>query len=162
MVDVERFNLSRAVALPVASDVAYAMVADITRMGEWSPVCKVCTWDDAASTGLGAWFTGKNVVRDFEWETHCEVVAATPGEEFAWIVGGADEGVVRWGYRFRAVGDGCEVEESWRISRLRGPLGEMSDDDADALVARTTKSIERTLANLEAASNEAPELAESN
>lgn len=29
----------------------YDMVSDVTRMGEWSPVCKACWWDD----GPGPW-----------------------------------------------------------------------------------------------------------
>ena len=38
----------------------YAMVADVTRMGEWSPVCKACWWDEGDGPRVGAWFTGRN------------------------------------------------------------------------------------------------------
>ena len=148
MVDLAAFNLSRTVVVPVDPLRAYAMVSDVTRMGEWSPVCKVCTWDDGAGPSVGSWFTGKNIAGEREWETHCEVVTATPGEEFAWIVGGRDDGVTRWGYRFRAVDGGTEVEESWHISRLRQPMDEMTDEQGARLVSRTVQSVEETLANL--------------
>lgn len=38
----------------------YDMVSDVTRMGEWSPVCKACWWDEEAGPVAGAWFTGRN------------------------------------------------------------------------------------------------------
>ena len=48
----------------------YDMVSDVTRMGEWSPVCKACWWDDGPGPSAGAWFTGRNELpgRD-PWET---------------------------------------------------------------------------------------------
>src|SRR5580704_6067419 len=71
------------------------MVSDVTRMGEWSPVCKACWWDDGPGPSAGAWFTGRNELpgRD-PWETRSQVVAAVPGEEFAFVVGGT---WTRWG-----------------------------------------------------------------
>ena len=82
----------------------YDMVADVTRMGEWSPVCKACWWDDGAGPSSGAWFTGRNDApgRD-PWETRSQVVAAVPGEEFAFVVGGT---WTRWGYTFTPAADG--------------------------------------------------------
>jgi hypothetical protein len=38
----------------------YDMVSDVTRMGEWSPVCTACWWDDGLGPQPGAWFTGRN------------------------------------------------------------------------------------------------------
>ena len=31
----------------------YDMVSDVTRMGEWSPVCRACWWDDGEGPGPG-------------------------------------------------------------------------------------------------------------
>lgn len=155
MPDIATLQVSRSVTVPVDAARAYDMVADVTRMGEWSPVCKVCTWDDGAGPAVGSWFTGKNVAGEREWETRCEVVAATPGEEFAWIVGGTEEGYVRWGYRFTPVERGTEVEESWQIIRLHDRMAQMSDEQAEAMVERTRSSIEATLANLAAAAGSA-------
>lgn len=89
----------------------YAMVSDVTRMGEWSPVTTSCWWDEGDGPAAGAWFTGHNEApgRD-PWETRCQVAVAEPGREFAFIVGGA---WVRWGYAFAPVPGGTEVTESW-------------------------------------------------
>ena len=90
----------------------YDLIADVTRMGEWSPVCKACWWDEGAGPQVGAWFTGRNELPERTWETRSEVVVADRGREFAFIVGGS---WVRWGYRFDAVDGGTEVTESWEF-----------------------------------------------
>ena len=93
-------------------DEVYELVADITRMGEYSPICVACWWDDDDGPRVGAKFTGRNVLPDRTWETTSEVVAADPGREFAWVVGPQ---IARWGYTFAEVDDGTEVTESWEF-----------------------------------------------
>ena len=91
----------------------YDMVSDVTRMGEWSPVCKACWWDDGQGPSVGAWFTGRNELAGRDpWETRSQVVAAVPGKEFAFAVGGA---WTRWGYTFTPAADGTLVTESWEM-----------------------------------------------
>ncbi|HEY2330561.1 MAG TPA: SRPBCC family protein [Acidimicrobiales bacterium] len=148
MIDLADLHISRTVTVPVDATKAYELVSDVTRMGEWSPVCKVCTWDEGAGASAGSWFTGKNIAGEREWETRCEVVAAAPGEEIAWIVGGRDDGTTRWGYRFSPVEGGTEIEESWQIVRLHERMAEMTDEQVDKMKERTRTSIEGTLANL--------------
>jgi hypothetical protein len=90
----------------------YDMVADVTRMGEWSPVCKACWWEEGASARVGAWFGGRNESPERTWETRSQIVAADRGREFAFIVGGVN---TRWGYTFVPVDGGTEVTESWNL-----------------------------------------------
>ena len=91
----------------------YDMVSDVTRMGEWSPVCKACWWDDGQGPSAGAWFTGRNELAGRDpWETRSQVVAAVPGKEFAFVVGGT---WTRWGYAFTPATDGTLVTESWEM-----------------------------------------------
>lgn len=110
-------ELSHSGSIVVAArpDVVYAMVSDVTRMGEWSPVCTGGWWDDEAVRGVGAWFTGRNELPERTWETRCQVVAAEPGREFAWAVGGSEEPRVRWSYTFEPDGEGTRVTESWHF-----------------------------------------------
>lgn len=79
-------------------DELYAIVSDVTRTGEWSPVCRECWWDEGDGPEVGAWFTGRNQTAERTWETRSRVVVAEPGREFAWQVGGS---LVRWGYTLR-------------------------------------------------------------
>jgi len=90
----------------------YDLVADVTRMGEYSPICVACWWDEGDGPRVGAHFTGRNVLPERTWETRSEVVAAEPGREFAWVVGAQ---IARWGYTFTAVEGGTEVVESWEF-----------------------------------------------
>ena len=124
---------SGSVVAACSPEEAYDLVSDITRMGEWSPVCKACWWDEGDGPRVGAWFTGRNEVPGRVWETRSQVVAAERGREFAFAVGGA---WVRWGYTFRSVEGGTEITESWEflpagIERFHERYG----DDAEAQIA---------------------------
>jgi hypothetical protein len=81
-----RFSESIFVARP--PEFVYDMVADVTRMGEWSPVCKACWWEEGDGPAEGAWFTGRNELPQRTWETRSLVVAADRGKEFAFQVNG--------------------------------------------------------------------------
>ena len=105
-------RLEASIVVVAAPEVVYDLVADITRMGTWSPVCKKCWWDEGATGTVGDWFTGHNELPDRTWDTRCEVVAAERGKEFAWIVGGT---LTRWGYTFEAAPDGTNLTESWEF-----------------------------------------------
>nr|WP_216377789.1 hypothetical protein [Streptomyces asoensis] len=51
-----------------------------------------------------------------EWVTRSDVVRA-PGTVFAFVVGGADHGIVRWDWHFREQGMGSIVQQSWQLLR---------------------------------------------
>jgi len=132
----------------------YDMVSDITRMGEWSPVCRACWWDDGDGPRVGAHFTGRNELPGRTWETRCEVVAAEPGREFAWIVG---SGIVRWGYTFAAIDGGSLLTESWQFLPAGVPFFEQrfGDDAEKELAERTGLAHEGIPATLAAIKNAA-------
>ena len=112
---VETPSLTHAESVVIARspEDLYDMVSDVTRMGEWSPVCRKCWWDDGDGPRVGAWFTGRNEAPDRDpWETRSQVVAAAPGKEFAFAVGGV---WTRWGYTFTRVSGGTQVTESWEV-----------------------------------------------
>lgn len=146
-----RYSESIVIAGP--PETLYDMVSDVTRMGEWSPVCKACWWDDGAGPTVGSWFTGHNETTERTWETRSQVVTADRGREFAYVVGGA---WVRWGYTFTPVEGGTRLTESWEflpagIARFAERYG----DDAPAQIADRTAAahagIPATLAALKRA-----------
>lgn len=131
-------NYSESIAIARPADILYDIVSDVTRMGEWSPICKACWWDAGGGPRVGAWFTGRNETSERTWETRCEVVVAERGREFAFVVGGS---WVRWGYTFTPVAEGTEVTESWEflpdgIKRF----GERFGDEASAQIAERTEA----------------------
>jgi hypothetical protein len=92
----------------------YALIADVTHMGDWSPICKACWWDEGDGPRVGAMFTGRNELSERTWETRSEVLAAEPGREFAWAVAEPPTRA-RWGYTLQAVDGGTELTESWEL-----------------------------------------------
>lgn len=131
-----RFSASIVVAR--SPEALYDMISDVTRTGEWSPVCKACWWDDGNGPRPGAWFTGRNELPERTWETRSQVVAADRGREFAFAVGGS---WVRWGYTFTPVDGGTELTESWEF--LPGGIARFHDrygDDAPAQIADRTEA----------------------
>jgi hypothetical protein len=107
----------------------YDMVSDVTRMGDWSPVCKACWWDEGESARVGASFTGRNELPERTWETRSEVVAADRGREFAFVVSATG---TRWGYAFSPVDGGTQVTESWEFTpQAVGVFEERFGDDAE-------------------------------
>lgn len=92
----------------------YEVVSDVTRTGEWSPICEACWWDEGDGPHVGAFFTGRNVTPNRTWETRSEVITAEPGKSFGWSVG---PGLVIWGYHMRENEGGTELTESWEFTR---------------------------------------------
>jgi hypothetical protein len=132
---------SESVVVGRSPEDLYDMISDVTRMGEWSPICRACWWDDGDGPRTGAWFTGRNELPERTWETRSEVVAADRGREFAFVVGGS---WVRWGYTFTPVDGGTQVTESWEF--LSGGITRFNDrygDDAEAQIAERTEAARR-------------------
>ena len=104
----------------------YEMVADITRMGEWSPENTGGQWLDGASgPRVHARFRGHNRrglrgpdnSGPLRWSTECTVTEADPGRRFAFTVRFTGMEISEWSYAFERVGDGCAVTERWTDRR---------------------------------------------
>ena len=131
-------HYSGSIVVARSPETLYNMVSDVTRMGEWSPICKACWWDDGDEPRVGAWFSGRNELPERTWETRSQVVAADRGREFAFEVNG---GWVRWGYTFTVVDSGTQVTESWEF--LPAGIAGFHDrygDDARAQIANRTEA----------------------
>jgi hypothetical protein len=129
---------SESIVIARSPEALYDMVSDVARMGEWSPVCTACWWDEGDGPRPGAWFTGRNELPERTWETRSQVVVADRGREFAFVVG---DSWVRWGYTFAAVEGGTQVTESWEflpagIARFHDRYG----DDAPAQIANRAEA----------------------
>lgn len=138
-----------SVTVEASPEALYDLVSDVTRTGEWSPVCTWCRWEDEDEAGqVGAWFTGHNEVPGRTWETRSKVVAAERGRRFAWTVGGH---LVRWGFEITPTDAGTVLTETWEF--LPGGIAYFQQtygEDAQAQIADRTDQallgIPRTLA----------------
>jgi hypothetical protein len=105
---------SGSIVIDRSPEDVYDMVADVTRTGEWSPVCKECWWDDGDGPQVGAKFTGRNVTAERTWETRSEVIAADRGRAFAWVVVEPPTQAT-WSYAFEPDGRGTKLTETWAL-----------------------------------------------
>ena len=96
-------------------DRVWALVSDVTRIGEFSPETFEAEWlDGATGPEPGARFRGhvrRNGRGPVYWTT-CTVTAAEPGQEFAFSVAGLGGSVANtWGYRLERAADGTDGTE---------------------------------------------------
>lgn len=155
--DLSGYRHSESIRIARPATELYAIVSDIERTGELSPVCKSCTWDDQSQAGrVGAWFTGHNVIGDFSWDTHCQVVIADSGRDFTFVNHGPDgkAELVRWGFTFEDHGGETTVTESWEVLPaypdfvLSGDPGADVAARIDGMAVMARDGIRETLANL--------------
>lgn len=112
--DLSTRTHSDSIVVDASPEQVYAVVSDVTRTGEWSPICEACWWDEGAGPVEGAFFTGRNVTPERTWETRSQVTAAQPGRRFAWSVG---PGRVEWAYELVPTDDGAgtTLTETWEF-----------------------------------------------
>lgn len=100
------------VHINASPEAVYALVSDVTRMGEWSPETTSCEWvDGATGPAVGAKFKGTNKMGFYKWSTTPTVTECVEGKLFAFDAGGTV-----WCYSFAASGGGTSVTESFTVN----------------------------------------------
>jgi Polyketide cyclase / dehydrase and lipid transport len=100
----------------------FALVSDITRMGEWSPENTGCRWVDGADgPALGARFEGDNIAKVGpitlkKWTTTSEITAYEPGEVFEFVA----EGYTTWRFELAEFDGGTRLTESYSYPAYKG------------------------------------------
>jgi hypothetical protein len=141
-------TVERDVGAP--AEEVWAMVSDVTRMGEWSPENTGGEWvGGATGPAVGAKFKGRNQRGWRRWSTKAEVVEAEPGRAFAFDISAGPLVVARWSYRFEPTDSGCRVTESWEDKRggVIKVVGRLATGVADR-AEHNRQGMTTTLANL--------------
>ena len=113
------------VEIAASTDAIYDLVADVQRMGEWSPECRRCEWLGGADrASVGARFRGHNRFGIFRWSRVCEVLTATRGKEFAFrtVPRGLFRSSTIWRFELDADGPLSRVRQSYVVSRHSRPI----------------------------------------
>jgi hypothetical protein len=129
----------------------YAVVADVTRIGERSPECHTAVWLPGAPAGtVGAVFRGSNRANwASRWSRRCEVVVAEPDRAFGFrtMPTLAIPDSTTWRYDLEPVDGGTRVTHSYAITEpLPRPLRSL----AGALLPQHRDMRPQMQANLEA------------
>ncbi|MFD4032449.1 SRPBCC family protein [Streptomyces sp. NPDC058637] len=145
--DLAPFAFARRCWVPLPPDSVYRLISDVSLIGTWSPSAGAVHYEPGDGPWVGARFSGGNRRDGREWITRSEVVRADPGSAFAFVVGGAEHGIVRRDWRFHERGTGSIVEQTWRLLRTDPVLGD-TIEELLALRDHMAKSAESTLVAL--------------
>jgi len=113
---------SRQIDIETVPEVVYDLVADLPRMGEWSPECQTVEWLDGCSgPAEGATFVGHNRGGPrglFRWSRQGRVLAADRGREFAFVTEEGGREGTEWRYRFEPMEGGTRVTETYTVTSI--------------------------------------------
>jgi len=135
-----------SIEISASPDVVYGLISDLTRMGEWSPEATGGTWSDGGSGQVGDWFAGNNKSGEREWTRDCEIVAADPGKDFTFVVGGVEHNRTWWSYELAPAGSGTKLTERWWIVNKSPAMQEATPEQFQARVDLTRTMLGATLA----------------
>jgi uncharacterized protein YndB with AHSA1/START domain len=136
------------------ANAVWALIADPTRMGEWSPECQRVNWKRGTTKpAVGALFRGRNRNGWRRWSTDGTVLTYEPGRGLSWEVSFGPLKIARWAYRIEPDpdGHGCTVVESFLdlrtpVMKSLGPLARGVSD----VEPHNRAGMETTLARIKA------------
>lgn len=151
-------DLRESLTVDASADLVFDLVADMPRMGEWSPECERVTWRGGATGAAeGARFLGHNKAGVVRWITQGEVVRVVPGRNLAFEISFGLLKIARWEY-FIVPDDTdpatCTVVEEWTDRRplwYRAP----ADRVLGSRMKTNHRGIVATLGNLKLAAEAA-------
>jgi len=144
-------SVERDIAAP--PEKVWALISDITRMGEWSPEARNGEWiKGATAPAVDARFKGRNARGKRSWSTDCRVTECEPGSKFTFAVHSGPLAVSDWAYTITPTATGSHVVESWTDTRgfIIRTLGRLVTGVADR-TSHNRDGMEQTLAALAAA-----------
>jgi hypothetical protein len=148
--------------------VLWAAIAELPRMGEWSPENVGGDWLDGGGPVVGARFRGRNRKGRGEWETVATVIDAEPGRSFAISIAEPGQVGTVWRYELEPADGGTVVTETfdwyWTPVPAEGFRARVANMDLDAAVIAVAereqhlqRQLDTTLAALRAAFTRASE-----
>ncbi|HVM39911.1 MAG TPA: SRPBCC family protein [Acidimicrobiia bacterium] len=105
-----------SIHVDASPEAVYDLLADITRMGEWSPETYRAYWLNGADHAqTGARFRGWNRMGPVRWFTDPIIECAERGRELCFTTTLFGRGrLTTWTFRMHpAAGGGTDLEESW-------------------------------------------------
>jgi len=134
----------------VPISVAWDAVADIDRMGRYSPETTGAEWlPPSDGHAVGSRFRGHNDNGTHTWHTDCEITDYDPHVVFGFAVGLDGNHRTIWRYRFAAERGGTRVTQSFASPILADPPPGMNPDRRQIMAAMLTETLTRIRTDLE-------------
>ena len=108
----------RSIDVAAPPDLVYDLIADVTRMGQWSPECYRCDWlDGATAAAPGTRFRGYNRLGRYRWERTAIIDTADRGSEFTFTTTDDRTGRLetQWQYTMQPTPSGTLLTESFEF-----------------------------------------------
>ncbi|KXF57168.1 hypothetical protein AXA44_30965 [Rhodococcus sp. SC4] len=98
----------------------WSVLADVTRVGEWSHECRRARWlDGATAPGVGERFRGSSKSGLMRWSRSCTFTELDAPHEMVWITHGGIYGdSTEWRFILDSDGTGTRIEQSFRVLSL--------------------------------------------
>ena len=111
-------RVETVVAAPV--EAVWAVISDVTRVGEWSHECRQVEWLGGATTAVpGARFRGTNKAGPWTWSRTNEIVVADEPRTLAWrtVPTGLFPDSCEWRLELVPVDGGTRITQSYEVVR---------------------------------------------
>ncbi|MCP2315027.1 Polyketide cyclase / dehydrase and lipid transport [Nocardia amikacinitolerans] len=101
-------------------EAVWAVLTDITRVGEWSHECRGADWvGDSTRVEVGARFRGRSKSGFLRWRRICTVTVADAPKELVWVThGGIFGDHTEWRFLLRPTPDGTRIRQTYRVLAL--------------------------------------------
>lgn len=106
------------VVVPAAPQAVWAVLLDVTRVGEWSHEATGGRW--VRGTGaVGDVFRGTNRLGRLRWSRKCTVTASDAPTRFSYVTDGGPAGdATEWTFELAEVAGGTRIRETYRIVKM--------------------------------------------
>jgi uncharacterized protein YndB with AHSA1/START domain len=144
----------RSIDIAAPPDLVYDLIAEVTRMGQWSPECYRCEWLDGATTANpGTRFRGYSRLGRYRWERTAIVNTADRGREFTFTTTDDRTGRLetQWQYTMQPTPSGTLLTESFeflwcslrnRATEIFIPRGHQVDRGIEETLTRIKRAAE--------------------
>jgi uncharacterized protein YndB with AHSA1/START domain len=102
-------------------DQVWRLLADVTRVGDWSHETHGSEWVDGATEAVvGARFRGRNRRGRTRWSRLCEVTAVEPGRQFEFrtVPSRVYNDSTSWRFDLEPTDGGCRITQSFEVLKL--------------------------------------------
>lgn len=134
------------VKIDASADVVYDLIADLARMGEWSPECyRTQLHEPADQPTAGATFQGFNRNGTTWWDVACKVLDAAPGQRFQFEAPTGSDAATVWTFTLGSNGASTVLVEDFVAPMLAmpdTPAGQIPNR-RDAMIAGMATTLQR-------------------
>lgn len=107
---------SAEVVVPASIEALWALVIDVTRVGEWSHEACGARWVTGGGPAVGNVFQGTNRLGWLRWSRPCTVTACEEPSRFSYRTDGGLAGdQTEWTFELSAVDGGTRIRQSYQI-----------------------------------------------